>query len=130
MKNRVFIITFAVIIILAAAIIYFINNFSSNNSVIAEIVRDGTIVKTVNLNAVTEPQDIIITSEDGGTNTVHIEHNAISISEADCPDKLCVKQGRIQNEVYPIVCLPHKLVVRIIKSNCQTHSEVDTVTGR
>ena len=47
------------------------------------------------------------------------------MSEADCPDRLCVKQGEITNGIYPIVCLPHRLTVRIVEN-----SGIDAVTGR
>lgn len=129
MKNRVFIIVFALILAAAAASIYFFGRISSNE-ITAEIVQDGTVIKTINLNQITDTQDIIINSPGGGTNTVHIEPGAISISDADCPDRLCVKQGEITNGIYPIVCLPHKLVVRIVKDDEQTPPEVDAVTGR
>ncbi len=129
MKNRVFIIVFALILAVSATSICFFSRISSDETT-AEIVQDGTVIKTINLSRITEPEDIIISSPDGGTNTVHIEHGAISVSDADCPDRLCVKQGEITNGIYPIVCLPHKLVVRIVKDDGQTPPEVDAVTGR
>ena len=33
--------------------------------------------------------------------------------EADCPDRLCVKQKAICKNGETIVCLPHKVVVEI-----------------
>jgi hypothetical protein len=32
---------------------------------------------------------------------------------ANCPDQTCVKQGVIKDGTVPIVCLPHKVIVRI-----------------
>lgn len=49
----------------------------------------------------------------GGTNTLVIENGQAWISEADCPDKLCVKQGRIQYTGQCITCLPNKLTVTV-----------------
>lgn len=49
----------------------------------------------------------------GGTNILVIESGSCSISEADCPDKLCVKQGRIHLDGQCIVCLPNKLTVTV-----------------
>ena len=48
-----------------------------------------------------------------GENIVVISGGKVSVTEADCPDKLCVKQGKIDRQGETIVCLPHKLVVEI-----------------
>ncbi|MFR4337598.1 MAG: NusG domain II-containing protein [Lachnospira pectinoschiza] len=36
------------------------------------------------------------------------------MTDADCPDKLCVKTGMISKTGETIVCLPHRVVVEII----------------
>ena len=33
--------------------------------------------------------------------------------EADCPDQICVSRGLIQKSGQSIVCLPHRLVIRL-----------------
>lgn len=128
MKNRLFIIIFAVILIFSAAIIYFINRVSSGGTT-AEIVQNGIVTETINLSDITEAHDFVVESPGGGTNTVHAENGAISITDANCPDKLCVKTGKITNETYPIVCLPHKLVVRITKTSDENPKQIDAISG-
>ena len=49
----------------------------------------------------------------GGTNILTISEGKASVSEADCPDKLCVKQGKIKYTGQCITCLPNKLTVKI-----------------
>lgn len=49
----------------------------------------------------------------GGTNTLCIKNGQASITEADCPDKLCVHQGSIQHNGESLVCLPHKVIVKV-----------------
>ena len=39
------------------------------------------------------------------------------MKEADCPDGYCKEQGRISGQKQTIVCLPHKLVVEVIRQN-------------
>ena len=46
-------------------------------------------------------------------NTLVINGGKASIVSADCPDKLCVHQQEISKAGESIICLPHKLVVRI-----------------
>ena len=35
------------------------------------------------------------------------------MKDADCPDRLCVKQGSISKNGESIVCLPHKVIVTV-----------------
>ena len=50
---------------------------------------------------------------EGGYNLLVIEGGEVYLSEADCPTQLCVKTGKIRYTGQSIVCLPHKLAVRI-----------------
>ena len=54
-----------------------------------------------------------IETADGHVNLLIIEGGAARIEEADCPDKLCIKQGSIRMAGESIICLPHRLVIRI-----------------
>ena len=64
------------------------------------------------LRAVTIPYDIEVQTE-WGSNTVHVEPDGVSVTHADCPDHLCVKQGKITSSAIPIACVPHHLTVQI-----------------
>lgn len=60
-----------------------------------------------------------------GYNTVVINNGMVSITEADCPDKLCVQKGEISHAGDILVCLPNKLVIEIIGEN---KTEVDDIS--
>lgn len=49
----------------------------------------------------------------GGSNVLVIKNGAAYLSEADCPDHLCVKQGKISKTGQVITCLPNKLTVSV-----------------
>ena len=49
----------------------------------------------------------------GGTNILHIEDGVAWLVDADCPDKLCVHQGKIDKTGEVITCLPNKLTVTV-----------------
>lgn len=51
--------------------------------------------------------------EDGAFNVIEIKDGGVCVSEANCGNQVCVQTGVIRTGAYPIVCLPHKLVVRI-----------------
>ena len=48
-----------------------------------------------------------------GVNTIVIEDGCARVTDADCPDRICVRTGSVQWDGQTIVCLPHRLVVRI-----------------
>lgn len=48
-----------------------------------------------------------------GYNLIEIGDGKVRVIEADCPDKLDVKQGYIERPGEVIVCLPNKLVIEI-----------------
>ena len=60
----------------------------------------------------TIPYDIEVQT-DWGTNTVLVESDGVSVTQADCPDLLCVQQGKITTSAIPIACVPHHLTVQI-----------------
>lgn len=49
----------------------------------------------------------------GGTNILVIEDGRAYLSDANCPDKLCVHQGKISKTGEVITCLPNKLTVTV-----------------
>lgn len=48
------------------------------------------------------------------TNILKIQDGKADMTEASCPDKLCVHQKAISRTNETIICLPNKLVVEII----------------
>lgn len=49
----------------------------------------------------------------GGSNILVISGGQAWLSEADCPDLLCVKQGKIHYTGQVITCLPNRLTVTV-----------------
>ena len=62
-------------------------------------------------------------SLNGGTNTLIIKDGKAYMADADCPDKLGVRQGKIHRNGETITCLPNKLTVTVIDEE----GEVDLV---
>ena len=83
-------------------------------------VKSGDTVMVVDL---LDEQEFTLTAKDGGYNTVTVKDGKIAVTEADCPDQYCVKQG-FCNSGEQIVCLPHKLVISFIGE-----SEIDGAVG-
>ena len=62
----------------------------------------------------------------GGTNTVQIKNGKVRMSEADCPDQICVHQKEISRNGESIICLPNKIVLKIVS---EEEPEMDAVTN-
>lgn len=75
----------------------------------AVIEQDGQEILRLPL---AEERTVRIPWEDG-FNTVTVTQQGVFMSEADCPDQICVRQGTICNGGESIVCLPHRLVIRL-----------------
>ena len=80
------------------------------NKKMASIKIDGIITQQIDLNK----DSTFIIETINGKNTVKVENKNISIIEADCPDKVCVKTGEIKNINEVIACVPHGLLIQII----------------
>ncbi|MBQ7242355.1 MAG: NusG domain II-containing protein [Firmicutes bacterium] len=101
---------FIVIALCAAAVLYFSGVLSQGDKgAYAVIYIDGRENGRYALDA----DDSFVVKTDAGENQVVISGGKVSVTDADCPDKLCVKQGEIDRQGETIVCLPHKLVVEI-----------------
>lgn len=60
-----------------------------------------------------------------GTNHLEIRKGFASITDADCPDKLCVHQRAIRKKGETLVCLPHKVIVSISSDKA---AEIDSIS--
>lgn len=65
----------------------------------------------------------------GGENTLVIEGGEAYLSDATCPDLLCVKRGRISRTGETIICLPHRLTITVVgDSDKNGKNDVDIST--
>ena len=56
----------------------------------------------------------VVIDDGDNYNILVIKNGVASISDASCPDKLCMNQGDIHYNSETITCLPNKVVVKII----------------
>ena len=119
MKTKYWIGLFAAILILCTALSIPLLG-SGANAACAEIISDGQILQTVNLNT---DQQICISSSNGGTNTVTVKDGRIAVTWASCPDHYCMKRGFCAGGT-DIVCLPNRLVISFLGEQ-----EVDAAIG-
>lgn len=110
MKTKV--ILFLLLAAVAASAVVLLLRGGGEDSPVARITRDGVLLEEIDLSKVDQPYTLAFEDE-SGRNVVTVEQGRIRVSEADCPDRVCVNQGWIADGTVPIVCLPHRLMIEI-----------------
>lgn len=106
MKKRVVYIGIGVLFVISLVMLIMFRT-SNNTANTAKIYCNGELAAEIDLD-VTQSKEIHLSG-----NTILIENGRVCMTEADCPDKLCVKQGWISDSSMPIVCLPNKVVIEL-----------------
>ncbi|MDI9509482.1 MAG: NusG domain II-containing protein [Clostridiales bacterium] len=119
-KNDIFLLSG---IILLIGIAFFLMQFFKSEGSRVLITIDGIEDKVFDLS-----EDAIykIQHEDGHWNTLEIKDGNVSMIDASCPDKLCVKHRSIHYNNETITCLPNKVVLKIIGGE---ESELDAIAN-
>ena len=100
----------------------FIYKKQTSNKIYVEVSINGEITNKYSID-----ENIEIMLKTG--NVLVIKDGNVCISNADCPDGLCVKQGTISKVNESIICLPNKLGVRIVEDNTSLNKDDDNDTG-
>lgn len=82
-----------------------------DRAVSAEIYSGGRLLRTIFLD---KDQEFTVEAPQGGYNTILIRGGKIAVTDADCPDGVCMGQG-FRNGGPPIVCLPNRLEIRFVE---------------
>ena len=97
------------ILLLTALILFLLFKDKQRNEpdAVAVVTVDGTEIARYPLSR----NGTFVLNE--GSNTLVIENGEAWVSEANCPDKLCMGFGKISKNGEIIVCLPNRLIVMI-----------------
>lgn len=106
-------VTAFLVLVTAACLLYLLVLDKSPQDYVAEIYQDGSLIYSIPLNTVQSTYILDVEGKEGGHNRIEIRQGSIGIIWANCPDKLCVRQGFIHNASIPITCLPNGLVIRL-----------------
>ena len=99
-----------VILVMAFIAIVIANILKTDGSKVV-ITIDGKEYESLDLNI---NKTLTIQGNDGEYNTLTIKDGVVSMIDASCPDQLCVKHKGIHYDNESIVCLPHKMILKII----------------
>lgn len=71
-----------------------------------------------------KPGEYKIKGENGIELTLVVESDGVSVKNAECPDKLCEKTGKITSAGQSIVCLPAKVSIALEGNSVQPDAVV------
>ena len=120
-NQNVLILTAILIVLCTISILFLMNYPGKNLHYTAHIYVDGILYESISLYQVSEPYSFTISTQDAHYNEIYVESGSIRISSADCPDLICVKQGPVTDNLLPITCLPHRLVIQLTPVSALNH---------
>ena len=116
MKKRDFILIGAILAVILIALAVVALTKQDGAYVVVKV--DGKEVATYSLSENGEYE------LNGGTNILRIEDGKAYLTDANCPDHLCVNQGKIDQTGETITCLPNRLTVTVVGAGDETDVEL------
>ena len=120
MKKADFIVMGTVLTV-AVILFIFLYGINTESGDLVQIEINGEISEVIPLDS-TATREIETTN---GTNTLVIENGYALMTDADCPDRICVNHRAIKRTGESIICLPHGVVVSIV--NDKKDNDIDAV---
>ena len=101
----------AVVLLTVFGIGWLVQHRMLGNSGPAAVVQyNGEIIHRLPLNRETS---VVVGDRDGDYTIVTVKDGKVSVTEANCPDQICVYIGQISTVEEVIACLPHGMIVYI-----------------
>ena len=108
------------VLLLAGAMLAFFAAKASGDTLYAEVWQNDTLIERVQL---TDATDRTI-KLDG--NTIVLSGKTAKMADADCRDQVCVRTGTLTHAGQAAVCLPHRVVLKLVGVN---DSGIDAVVS-
>ena len=89
---------------------------------------DGKLIATYDLPKGDKQEEVRIDAGNGRYNLLRLTSSGAFVKEANCPDQICVKWGKITKPGQTIVCLPHKVVISMI-GNREEEPSLDDIAS-
>ena len=93
------------VLLLAALLLFALTRGARESGAVAVVTVDGAEVGRYPLN---RPGTFPL---NGGSNILVVENGEAWVSEANCPDKICMGMGKISRNGEFIACLPNRLLI-------------------
>jgi Uncharacterized protein conserved in bacteria len=95
-----------------AGIGFDMSRLSAAGSQEALVYKEGKLVQTIKLRPGYHEE--IRLGGAAGYNVIVADNGRIRVAEADCPDQVCVRTGWVSLAPQQIVCLPYRVVIKVV----------------
>lgn len=125
-KKTDFVILLAVLAVCSAGWLFYQKEYGSEAAV-AKIYYQSQLVETVDL---TKGVDRRFSIPQNKNVVFHqFSDGSICFEESNCPDKICIKAGRLKTVGQSAACLPNKIILKIVAKNGGKSDNPDIVIG-
>ena len=118
MKTKTWILVLAVVVAVCVGLSVWLL-WPKEQATAVKVISRGNLLTTLPLSEDTEFS--VLTPD--GMNIVTVKDGKVAVTQADCPDRYCMKRGWCSGGTQ-IVCLPNRLVLEFVGQTA-----VDGVTG-
>lgn len=114
--DRILIIALLAALALSSAVYFFVSQ--QGGRLTAVVTADGKEIKRIDLNGVLQPYEFTVKTgaNQQDYNIIQVEKGRIRVREANCPEQVDVKQGWLTRSGQSAVCLPHRVVVKVVST--------------
>lgn len=125
-KTDIIIISIIIALSVAALITY--NFVFSKSAAKAQIYYNSKLIKTIELN---KGIDKTFSLPQNDKVIFHLyEDGYICFEQSDCPDKVCVKSGKLHMVGESAACLPNGIILKIVPQKDHSDNDIDIVSGK
>ena len=116
------------ILCIGILLLLFVPRFMGKDSGKAEIYYKSKLVKTVELNT---GKDETFSIPQNPHVVFHLySDGSIRFEESNCPDKICIKAGKLRRVGESAACLPNGIILKIVPSKERSDDDLDMVVGK
>lgn len=110
MKKGDIIVIFCLVVIFSFSLVLINKSFITTTDKYISVQVNGEEIKKITFSKEKKVYPIRTTF---GINILEVNEDGVRVIEANCPDKLDVKFGRIDKVGQAIICIPNRLVIQI-----------------
>ncbi|MHB8062112.1 MAG: NusG domain II-containing protein [Ruminiclostridium sp.] len=125
-KTDILVVLAIVLICIGSWVIY---NFTySNKPAKAEIYYKSELVETIDLQT---GLDKTFSIPQNKHVVFHIYMDgSIRFEDSDCPDKICIKTGKLNRIGQTAACLPNEIFLKIVPTKNRSDDDIDMIVGK
>jgi len=125
-KSDIIILTVIIVVSVITWAVY--KNVYSHKAGKAEIYYNNQFVETVDLSTGVDKTFSIPQNK----NVIfHLyKEGSIRFEESDCPDKICVKAGKLKTVGETAACIPNKIFIKIVSAEGNNDGGLDGISGK